>query len=520
MAGGGGIGRRGQLLAEHGPERGLKPGGHAEHVHHRRPPLAVLDRQHLGQRPRLRRQLGPRRFVGGCPGPGIGKRGLRGGARVLGPFLLRARRRRCLLGLYLPRDGGLKPRRINRLGTDSVPLLHRTRLLLAHAPRAGLGLPQLLRRRLSAGGGLGSHLRGAVGLGFGEARGLSRLHGRSLGGLSAGRMRRLGLRQTCLFRRQPALGGIGVPARLLRVRQVLADLAQPPLGFGQCRARPRRLGRDLFPRDPAAFQRRARLRFGLPERRQTDRSDLGARHRPGRRFGHFDRRGLGRLPCRLRRRPRRLGPRALEGKQLRLRLADRPGNIAISARLPCLALQARQLGLKLALEVIRPPKIRLGLAELQLGLMAPGVQAGDAGGLLQHRPPLLRPRPDQCPHPSLAHHRRGPRARGEIGEQRLNVARADLLAVHPIGAAGAPLDAANDLEFRLLMERRRRGALGLVQRERHFGQVARGPAGGTGEDHVIHLAAAQAASARLRPSPSAAPRRHWTCRSRSGRQFR
>ena len=91
------------------------------------------------------------------------------------------------------------------------------------------------------------------------------------------------------------------------------------------------------------------------------------------------------------------------------------------------------------------------------------------------------------------------RPAGEIGEQRLHVARAHLAAVHAVDAALPALDPAADLELGLLMEGRRGGARRLLQAQRHLGDVARGAGRGAGEDDVLHLAAAQGFRALFSP---------------------
>ena len=134
---------------------------------------------------------------------------------------------------------------------------------------------------------------------------------------------------------------------------------------------------------------------------------------------------------------------ALDRQQLGLGLADRAGDVAVAAGLPRLPLQRAKLRLELAAQILRPRQVGLRGAQLQFRLVAPRMQAGDPGRFLQHRAPILRLGGDQRADATLAHHPRGVRPGRQVGEQRLHVARAHLLAVHPVLAARAPLDPAD-----------------------------------------------------------------------------
>jgi hypothetical protein len=90
----------------------------------------------------------------------------------------------------------------------------------------------------------------------------------------------------------------------------------------------------------------------------------------------------------------------------------------------------------------------------------------------------------------------------QIGEQRLHVARPHFLAVDAVFAAGTALDAADDFQLGLVMERRRHGAGRVIQRQRHLGQVARRPSRRAGEDHIVHFAGTQRAGALLAHRPT------------------
>jgi len=79
------------------------------------------------------------------------------------------------------------------------------------------------------------------------------------------------------------------------------------------------------------------------------------------------------------------------------------------------------------------------------------------------------------------------RAGGGVGKQHMHVARPHLAAVDPVGRAGVALDPARHVERFMLVELRRRLALGIVDMHRDFGIVARRPVVGAGEDHVVHV---------------------------------
>ena len=78
-----------------------------------------------------------------------------------------------------------------------------------------------------------------------------------------------------------------------------------------------------------------------------------------------------------------------------------------------------------------------------------------------------------------------------VGKQKLDVVGARLAAVDPVrGTAPAP-DSPHHLDRRAFVVGKRRVARGVVDRQRNFGEVARRAAARAGEDHIVHLAAAQ-----------------------------
>ena len=99
----------------------------------------------------------------------------------------------------------------------------------------------------------------------------------------------------------------------------------------------------------------------------------------------------------------------------------------------------------------------------------------------------INPTPQQPPRERVQRSR----AVGGVGEQNLDIAGAHVAAVDAIDRAGLALDAAGDFQQLAVVHRRRRGAIGIVDRHRHFGVVARRAVAGTGEDHRVHVGGAQ-----------------------------
>ncbi len=181
--------------------------------------------------------------------------------------------------------------------------------------------------------------------------------------------------------------------------------------------------------------------------------------------------------------------------------ADMVGEVAVATGLPRLALQPFVLLLERHQHVLHARQVLLGRAQPQLGLVAAGIEAGDAGSLVDDGAPIDRLGVDQGPDTALAH--QGGRARPcrRIGKQRLHVAGTDLAAVHRIGRAVAALDAAHDVELVGVVHHGGRGARLVIERQRHLGNVARRPRAGAGEDHILHLAAAHLLGRRLAHHP-------------------
>ena len=183
-------------------------------------------------------------------------------------------------------------------------------------------------------------------------------------------------------------------------------------------------------------------------------------------------------------------------EQLRLDASDLLGELAVAFGRARLATKLARALLLLAEDFPQPLKVRLGRTQLLLGVLAPGVQPGNAGGFLEQLPPLDRLCGDDRADLALADQRRRMRAGGGIGEQQRDVLGADVAAVDPIGRSRAALDPAGDLALRVLL------AAVALEQHRHFGEIARRTRCGAGEDHVVHAAAAQRLGAGLAHRPA------------------
>ena len=143
-------------------------------------------------------------------------------------------------------------------------------------------------------------------------------------------------------------------------------------------------------------------------------------------------------------------------------------------------------------DLVETFEVRLGCAQFLLGVAAADMEASDPGRFLQHGAAVGRPGRNDRADAALADERRRVGAGRGIGEEQRHVLRAHVLAVDTVGAAGAALDAADDL------------GLGAVHfgKQGHFGEVARRARGGAGEDHVFHAGAAHRFRAVLAHRPA------------------
>jgi hypothetical protein len=120
------------------------------------------------------------------------------------------------------------------------------------------------------------------------------------------------------------------------------------------------------------------------------------------------------------------------------------------------------------------------------------MQARDARRLFQDEPARLRLGGDDFADLTLAHQGRRARAGRGVGKKQLNVLGAHLAPVHPIGRARFPLDAPGHLDDLRVVEGGRRPAIGIVEDETDFGDIAGGPIARSGKNDVVHARRAHA----------------------------
>ena len=175
---------------------------------------------------------------------------------------------------------------------------------------------------------------------------------------------------------------------------------------------------------------------------------------------------------------------------------------AVAGGLTGLTGKLGQLVRQLFDNIIDAAKVCFGPAQFQFGLMAALVQARDASGLFQNAAARFGARVDQFGDLALTDKggRMGP-GRG-IGEQHLHVAGAHILGVHLVGAADVTGDAAGDFQRVAIVEPGGRKALGIVDMQADFGEVAGRARGGAGENHIFHAAAAHGCGAVFAHDPA------------------
>ena len=278
---------------------------------------------------------------------------------------------------------------------------------------------------------------------------------------------------------------------LLLAADVGRKLRQPAVEFGDALLGAFFLAVERLARIGQPLQSGGGTGFGLAQRRQfggAHRLDAGGFRLLAGALGHLadaevvDAAGFGDVG---------IGLEPAQMKQHGLGLAHLGGDFAVADRLPRLLLQAVDLSGQLPDHVLDAGEVGFGGLEPQFGLMAAGMQAGDAGGVFQHAAALFGLGLDDLADLALVHQRRRTRAGGGVGEQDLHVAGAHVAAVDAVDRAGLALDPARDFQNFAVVDRRRRGAVGIVDRHHHFGVVARRPVAGAREDHRVHVGGAQ-----------------------------
>ncbi|MND89915.1 hypothetical protein D3C80_819900 [compost metagenome] len=187
---------------------------------------------------------------------------------------------------------------------------------------------------------------------------------------------------------------------------------------------------------------------------------------------------------------RRLGVVPAHVEQGGLQGADLGRDLLVFLGLTRFALQPVQGGFQFPPDVVQPVQIGLGGFQAQFGLVTAGVQTGHAASLFQNPAAVLRLGGDQFGNLALTHQGRAVGPGRGVGEQQLDVAGADLLAVDAIGRALTPVDAARHLQHRAVGKGLGRALLGVVDGQDDFGVAARRTARGAGEDDVVHALAA------------------------------
>ena len=183
-----------------------------------------------------------------------------------------------------------------------------------------------------------------------------------------------------------------------------------------------------------------------------------------------------------------LAPAAIEQQPFGMAQVFADG--AVAGGLFGLTRQLRQLRGELFDHIVDAQQVGLGILELELGFVAALVEARNTGRLLEDATSVLGLGIDQLADLALTHQRRRMCAGRGIGKEHLHVAGAHILGVDLVGRADIAGDPAGDLQRIGIVETGRRQPVGIVEKQCHFGKVARRPRRSPSEDHVFHAAAA------------------------------
>ena len=177
--------------------------------------------------------------------------------------------------------------------------------------------------------------------------------------------------------------------------------------------------------------------------------------------------------------------------QVGLDAGGAPGHLGLPA-------QRLELAAQLGGEVGEPVEVGLHRVELAQRLFLALAVLEDAGRLLDERAAVLRLGVQHRVELALADDDVHLAADAGVGEQLLDVEQAAGVAVDLVLALAGAEHPAGDRDLGVVDRQR---AVGVVDGERDLGAAQRRPAGGAGEDDVLHLAAAQRLGALLAEHP-------------------
>ncbi len=208
------------------------------------------------------------------------------------------------------------------------------------------------------------------------------------------------------FLTQSAQHAFGLGDVFFLAGEVAGGLRQPRLQFRLAGLGPGLFALQRVPFHAQAVQHRRALGFRIAQRLELlGRFGLAPQ---GLAFslGLFGDRRQRLLECRLVSLDLPASGRPLQVVLQGLHLVDLVGDLPVALGLARLAAHGVELRFDLADEVGQPPEIGLGCLEAQFRLVAAAMQAGNAGGVFQHAPALLRRGVDDLADAALLDQRR------------------------------------------------------------------------------------------------------------------
>jgi hypothetical protein len=178
-------------------------------------------------------------------------------------------------------------------------------------------------------------------------------------------------------------------------------------------------------------------------------------------------------------------------EEAQIQRADFGLKCLVSLRLPRLPAQIARLPFEFPEDVLGAQKVLLGLPQAQFRLVAASMKAGRTGGILENTAAMLRLRADDLADLPLPHQGGRTCARRSIREKDLHVTRPHFPPVDAESRALFPHDPPRDLQRLSPVEMTREILRRLREPNGNLSVVTAGAGARAGEDHVIHLAAAQ-----------------------------